>query len=161
MAGKFRVTAHDFAVMMVLLRHFKAQPNTKKTLPCRRAEQLWTGLNSAGDVDRGFCHHRWRTLRDFLSARGHIDWTDHCYEPPCMGRTEDSSQDRKKSSRGVACKWTITDEFDQWLLRVSFTTAPNIGASFVDTDFRTLVPPQGQGRNLRPVPRQLSQLRLL
>ena len=162
MAGKFRVTAHDFAVMMVLLRHFKAQPNADKTLPCRRAEQLWTGLYSAGDVDRGFCHHRWRTLRDFLSARGHIDWTDHCYEPPCVGRIEEGSQDRKKSSRGVACKWAITDEFDQRLQRISFITAPNIGgASFVDTDFRKLVPPQGRGRNLRPVPRQLSHLRLL
>jgi hypothetical protein len=153
------VTAHDFAVMMVLLRHFKAQPNGDKTLPCRRAEELWTGLFHAGDVDRGFCHHRWRKLRDFLSARGHIDWTDHRYEPPCVVKDEDG---KKKSSRGIACKWAITDQYDHWLERVSFTTALKSGeASFVDTGFRKLVPPQGNGKNLRPVSCQLRELRFL
>lgn len=88
MAGKFRVTAHDFAVAMVLLRHFKAQPNNDRTLPCRRVGELWTGLYHAGDVDRGFCHHRWKRIRDFLSARGHIDWTDHRYERPAMVKDE-------------------------------------------------------------------------
>jgi hypothetical protein len=162
MARKFRVTAHDFAVMMVLLRHFKAQPNCDKTLPCRRAEELWTGLYHAGDVDRGFCHHRWRKLRDFLSARGHIDWTDHRYEPPCVVKDENGKKDQQKSSRGIACKWAITDQYDHWLERVSFITALNTGeASFVDTGFRKLVPPQGNGKNLRPVSCQLRELRFL
>mgnify|MGYP005850395331 CR=1 FL=1 len=162
MARKFRVTAHDFAVMMVLLRHFKAQPNCDKTLPCRRAEELWTGLYHAGDVDRGFCHHRWRKLRDFLSARGHIDWTDHRYEPPCMAKDENGKKDQKKSSRGIACKWAITDQYDHWLERVSFTTALKSGeASFVDTGLRKLVPPQGNGKNLRPISCQLRELRFL
>jgi len=162
MARKFRITAHDFAVMMVLLRHFKAQPNCDKTLPCRRAEELWTGLYHAGDVDRGFCHHRWRRIRDFLSARGHIDWTDHRYEPPCVVKDENGKKDQKKSSRGIACKWGITEQYDHWLERVSLTAALKSGeASFVDTGFRKLVPPQGNGKNLRPISCQLRELRFL
>ena len=162
LARKFRVTAHDFAVTMVLLRHFKAQPNCDKTLPCRRAEELWTGLYHAGDVDRGFCHHRWRRIRDFLSARGHIDWTDHRYEPPCSVKDENGKKAQKKSSRRIACKWGITDQYDHWLELVSVTAALNSGeASFVDTGFRKIVPPQGNGKNLRPVSCQLRDLKFL
>ena len=167
MAGKFRVTAHDFAVAMVLLRHFKAQPNNDRTLPCRRVQELWTGLYHAGDVDRGFSHHRWKTIRDFLSARGHIDWTDHRYQQPGMvkddgGKWSRSKDKNGKSSRGMACKWAITDQFAHWLERVSLTVASNQGeASLVDTNPRKLVPAQGTGRNLRPVACQRVHLRLL
>ncbi|HLW65256.1 MAG TPA: hypothetical protein VKS79_08055, partial [Gemmataceae bacterium] len=49
MAGKFRVTAHDFAVAMVLLRHFKTDPNSDGSLPTRRVAKLWKGLVNAGD----------------------------------------------------------------------------------------------------------------
>jgi hypothetical protein len=70
---------------MVLLRHFKADGNFDKSLPCRRVAELWTGLYEAGDIDRGWNHHRWKVIRDFLSARGHIDWTDNRYEPPSAG----------------------------------------------------------------------------
>lgn len=156
MAGKFRVTAHDFAVAMVLLRHFKADVNLDKSLPCRRVAELWTGLYKAGDIDRGWNHHRWKVIRDFLSARGHIDWTDHRYEHPSMVKDEHGKWCRQKDnngkrSRGIACKWVITDEYDHRLEQVSLITALKTGeASFVDTKFNTLVPKQGKGRNLRP-----------
>lgn len=162
MARKFRVTAHDFAVAMVLLRHFKADPSWNGGLPVRRAGKLWKGLKDAGDTDRGWNHHRWKKIRDFLSARGHIDWTDHRYEVPTVVKDENGKKDQKKSKRGIACKWAITDEYDQWLERVALITAPNIGeASSVDTGFRKLVPPQGNGKNLRPISCQLRELRFL
>jgi len=167
MAGKFRVTAHDFAVAMVLLRHFKAQPNNDRTLPCRRVQELWNGLKEAGDIDRAWNHHRWKAIRDFLSARGHIDWTDHRYEQPGMVKNEvgewSRSKDKNgKSSRGIACKWAITDQFAHWLERVSLMAASKQGeASLVDTNFCKLVPAPGTGRNLRPVASQLVHLRLL
>ena len=157
MAGKFRVTAHDFAVAMVLLRHFKADGNCDKTLPCRRVEELWAGLYESGDVDRGWNHHRWKVIRDFLSAQGHIDWTDHRYEPPISGGT-----DQKKSNRGIACKWSISDEYDHWLQRMSLTITLKTGeASFVDTKINKIVPSQGKGKNLRPMSCQLRALRFL
>jgi hypothetical protein len=162
MAGKFRVTAHDFAVAMVLLRHFKADPSWNGGLPVRRAGKLWKGLKDTGDTDRGWNHHRWKAIRDFLSARGHIDWTDHRYEIPTVVKDENGKKDQKKSKRGIACKWAITDQYDHWLERVALITAPNTGeASSVDTDCRNLVPPQGNGKNLRPVSCQLRQLRFL
>lgn len=165
MAGKFRVTAHDFAVAMLLLRHFKAQPNDDRSLPCRRVQELWTGLWDAGDIHRAWNHHRWKKIRDFLSARGHIDWTDHRYEPPVMVKNEKGKWGRAKdgngkSSRGLACQWAITDEFDLHLERVaSMTTLSAGGASFVDTRVHRLVPAPGKGKNLRPVRHELKQLR--
>jgi hypothetical protein len=160
MAGKFRVTPHDFAVAMVLLRHFRADPNTDRSLPCRRAGELWTGLYRAGDVERGWNHHRWKRIRDFLSGRGHIDWTDHRYDIPAVVKNEDGNKDQKRSRRGTACKWAITEDFDLHLEGVALIAAPSTGgASFVDTSVRRLVPTQGRGKNLRPTPCSLSALR--
>lgn len=144
MAGKFRVTAHDFAVAMVIVRHFKDEPNGDGTLPTRRAGELWTALYRAGDVQRGWNHHRWKAIRDFCSARGHLDWTDHRYQ---------YGMDAEKSVRGIACKWEITDDFNWTLERVALTAPLNAGeASFVDTSIRKLIPTQGKGQNLRPKP---------
>lgn len=150
MAGKFRVTAHDFAVAMVLLRHFKTDPNGDGSLPTRRVGELWTGMFLAGDVQRGWNHHRWKVIRDFLSARGHIDWTEYRYEYETVVLDEDGKKDVKKSQRGIACKWGISAEFDDHL---AFFVACNAGeASFVDTKKCNLVPPQGKGQNLKPRP---------
>jgi hypothetical protein len=145
MAGKFRVTAHDFAVAMVILRHFKDDPNPDQSLPCRRVGELWTAMFNAGDVDRGWNHHRWKRIRDFLSARGHIDWKDHRYQYKSQG------QGQGKPLQGIACKWSISDELYQTLERVALTSAVNTGeASFADTEIRTMIPSQGKGHFLTP-----------
>jgi len=140
-AKRWSVTAHDFAVAMVLLRHFHEKPNADKSLPCRRAAELWTGLYEAGDVQRPWNHHRWKAIRDFLSANGHIDWFDARYE---WGQNQ---------VRGIACKWTITERFALTLEMVgNVTTDKRGGPSFVDTAVRPLIPNQGTGLNLRPTP---------
>ena len=143
MAGKFRVTAHDFAVAMMLLRHFKADTNRDGSLPTRRVGELWTALYKSGDIQRGWNHHRWKRIRDFLSAKGHIDWTDHRYQYGGLVG--------EKNVRGIACKWKITDEFCCNLEQVSLVSALNAGgASFVDTKIRNLIPTQGNGHYFKP-----------
>jgi hypothetical protein len=144
-AGKWKVTAHDFAVAMVLLRHFHAEPNADGTLPCRRAAELWTSLYKVGDVQRPWNHHRWKAIRAFLSAKGHIDWTDNRYEY--------SQRADGEVRRGTACKWTITEGYALTLDRVASLATEQTGEpSFVDTRIRLLVPLQGKGKNLRPEP---------
>lgn len=146
-ARKFRVTEHDFAVAMVILRHFKANPNNDGSLPCRRVAELWTALFDDEDVQRPWNHHRWKAIRDFLAARGHIDWSDHRYD---YGTVKNDGQGRNK---GIACKWSITDEYDWTLEKVASLSALSRGeASFVDTRIRSLIPTQGNGENLRPTP---------
>ena len=150
MAGKFRVTPHDFAVAMVILRHFKSDPNNDGSLPTRRVGEMWSGLFMAGDVTRGWNHHRWKVIRDFLSARGHIDWNEHRYEYGTVVLNEDGKKDVKQSQRGIACKWAIAEDFSDHL---SLIIACKTGeASFVDTRKRSLVPNQGKGENLKPQP---------
>src|SRR5579864_7531068 len=102
------------------------------------------------DVTRGWNHHRWKAIRDFLSARGHIDWQDHRYEFPSM---ENGKNVEKRPKRGIACKWAISDDFNWTLERVSsLNTSSKGGTSFVDTEIRRLVLTQGKGQNLRPKP---------
>ncbi|HEX4146829.1 MAG TPA: hypothetical protein VHY91_25250 [Pirellulales bacterium] len=147
-ARKFSVTAHDFAVAMVILRHYKADPNSDGSLPCRRIEKIWTALFHAGDIDRPWNHHRWKAIRDFLSANGHIDWTDHRYEYSTV-----ATDDRRTKKKGIACKWSITDGYDWTLARVaSLPTCREGEASFVDTAIQHLIPTQGNGENLKPTP---------
>jgi hypothetical protein len=148
-ARKFLVTAHDFATAMVILRHYKASPNCDGSLPCRRVEKLWTALFVAGDIERPWNHHRWKAIRDFLSTKGHIDWTEHRYEYATVVQNGNEETVQK----GIACKWAITDDFGWTLERVSSLPACREGeASFVDTAIRFLIPTQGNGKNLRPTP---------
>lgn len=157
MAGKFRVTAHDFAVALMLLQHFKADANHDESLPVRRVEELWTALFHAGDIQRGFSHHRWKVIRDYLSEKGHIDWIDNRYEHPKLAKNENGKWCRTKGSNGktsigVACKWGISEGLDNWLTQIASAKNLHIGeASFVDTKLCKLVPPNGNGKNLRPV----------
>lgn len=166
MAGKFRVTAHDFAVALMLLQHFKADANHDESMPVRRVGELWTALYVAEDITRGFNHHRWKVIRDFLSASGHINWIDNRYEHPNMVKNENGKWCRTKGgngkvSVGIACKWRINDFFDHWLNQISSLSTLNIGeASFVDTKLLRLVPPNGNGRNLRPVHASIRALKL-
>lgn len=166
MAGKFRVTAHDFAVALMLLQHVKADANHDESLPVRRVEKLWTALFHANDIQRGFCHHRWKRIRDFLSAKGHIHWIDNRYEHPNMVKNEKGKWCRKKDSKGkesvgVACKWGISEGLDNWLNQIATSKTHNTGeASFVDTKSRKFVPSDGKGKNLRPIRASVRAIRL-
>ena len=142
-ARRFAVTAHDFAIALLLLRFFKKNPNPDDSLPTPRVAELWTALYSAGDVDRPWNHHRWKAIRDFLSKQGHIDWIDNRY---CYGEIVDG-----EFVRGIACKFSITDEFaDSLDVVATVKTTTTGGASFVDTSVAGFVRLKGNGRPLVP-----------
>jgi hypothetical protein len=145
-AGKFAVTAEDFAIACLLLRFFKKNPNRDGSLPTERAKELWAGLYTAGDVHRAWSHHRWKAIRDLLSSKGHIHWTDHRYE---YGQVVNGV-----FVAGVACKFEITGEFADLLDTVAEVGAvvatSTGGASFMDTPVSRSLPKQGRGRFLVP-----------
>lgn len=143
-ARKFAVTAHDFAIALVLLRFFKDNGNLDDSLPTRRVGKLWTALYRAEDaVVRPWNHHRWKAIRDFLSKQGHIDWTDNRYS---YGEIVDGEY-----VRGIACKFSITDDFADTLdLVAAATTSSTGGASFVDTSVAGFIRSKGNGRPLLP-----------
>lgn len=96
-----------------------------------------------GDVDRPWNHHRWKAIRDFLSKQGHIDWIDNRY---CYGEIVDG-----EFVRGIACKFSITDEFaDSLDVVATVKTTTTGGASFVDTSVAGFVRLKGNGRPLVP-----------
>jgi len=113
--SRYRVEAHDFAVLCVLLRFFFKNPNADGTLPVRRVETFWNALYACGDVQRPFNHHRFKVLRDFLSENGHVEWVDHRYQCP------------EGDNEGIACKWRLTQHFFDLLDSVGGQG----GASFV------------------------------
>jgi hypothetical protein len=143
-AGKFAVTAHDFAIALVLLRFFKKHANPDESLPTRRVGKMWTALYRAEDaVVRPWNHHRWKAIRDFLSKQGHIDWIDNHYY---YGEIVDGEY-----VRGIACKFSITDEFASILDAGAATTSTTTGgASFVDTFFAGFLRLKGNGHPLVP-----------
>lgn len=157
-ARRWKVEPHDFAVAMVLLLHFKNDPNVDGTLPTRRVKELWTSLFENGDINRAWNHHRWKAIRDYLSDHGHIDWNDHRYQYTFVAKDEEGNVDEEESKHGIACKWEITDEFEMTLEQVaSLQKQEGEGkVSFVDTEFQQLIPEQGNGEMLRPTPYPLS-----
>jgi hypothetical protein len=157
-ARRWKVEPHDFAVAMVLLLHFKNDPNVDGTLPTRRVKELWTSLFENGDINRAWNHHRWKAIRDYLSDHGHIEWQDHRYQYTFVAKDEDGNVDEEESKHGIACKWEITDEFEMTLEQVaSLQKQGGEGkVSFVDTEFQQLIPEQGNGESLRPTPYPIS-----
>jgi hypothetical protein len=145
-ARNFSVTAHDFAIALLLLQFFKKNPNPDDSLPTKRVAKLWTALYRAeSEVQRPWNHHRWKAIRDFLSMRGHINWTDNRYQ---YGEKVEGD-----FVPGIACKFTITDEFAESLdMIVAVKATSTGGASFVDTAFTAFVPSKGIGRPLFPEP---------
>jgi len=127
--ARFIVTAHDFAIACTLLRWFKKHPNADGTLPTRRIRELWTALYKNNQVKRPWNDRRWKCIRDSLSEKGYIRWIDERYQPAGRGL------------KGIACKWRITDEFDEMLNKIH-----NRESSFIDT----LVVEKGSGQWLLP-----------
>jgi hypothetical protein len=130
--SRYRVEAHDFAVLCVLLRFFFTNPNADGTLPVRRVEKFWNALHACGQADRPFNHHRFKVLRDYLSESGHIEWVDHRYQCP------------EGDQEGIACKWRLTDHFFGLLDSVG----EQGGASFVVIEEFN----KGTGCHLTPTP---------
>jgi hypothetical protein len=78
-AGRKVVTEADLAIFLMLLRFFTTNRNADGSLPTARWRAMWSALYEAGDIERGWCQHRYKAMRDFLSREGLLDWEDEDY----------------------------------------------------------------------------------
>lgn len=74
--GRKVVTVEDLAIFLMLLRFFTDNMNPDGSLPTERWKGMWKALYEAGDVDRAWCHHRFATIRNFLSEKDLLFWED-------------------------------------------------------------------------------------
>lgn len=116
------VTDEDFAIALLILIFIYNNPNSDDTIPTERVKQLWISLFTYHDINRNWNHHRWKTIRDFLSLNKFIDWKDNTYS---FGN---------KNIKGISCKWKLKEKFVLYVLsetnRVSET---HKRASLMDT----------------------------
>ena len=74
--GRKVVTEDDMAVFLMLLNFFTKNMNPDGSLPTARWRAMWEALSQGGDVDRSWCHHRYATMRNFVSDRELLSWED-------------------------------------------------------------------------------------
>ena len=101
--GRKVVTEEDLAVFLMVLRFFTSNMNADGSLPVARWREMWTALFGAGDVGRAWCHHRFATMRNFLSDKSLIAWQDESFVVGVYG--EDG-----RFVPGKAAKWKASEE---------------------------------------------------
>jgi hypothetical protein len=102
--GKNRtvVTGEDVAIFLLLGEFFTNNMNQDGSLPWKRWVGMWSSLEQAGDVDRGFDSHRLAAVRSYLDSLGLIDWTSN--------RFDIGVKDKDGVRRGGrACKWKFSE----------------------------------------------------
>ena len=92
-AGRWTVTATDLAQFFALMLSIKPRPDD--SLPVRAVGRLWEEVYRTGDFARPWNHHRFKAIRDLLSAHGHVDWVDFRFQ---------NLPERK----GRCCRWQIS-----------------------------------------------------
>ncbi len=102
--GRKVVTEGDLAVFLMLLRFFSLNMNVDGSLPTARWREMWTALFEAGDIERGWCHHRFARMRNFLSDKDLIDWQDEDFVVGVYG-------DDGRFIPGKAAKWRADSKF--------------------------------------------------
>jgi hypothetical protein len=91
-AGRWTVTATDLAQFFALMLSIKPRPDD--SLPVRAVGRLWEEVYRAGDFTRPWNHHRFKAIRDLLSAHGHVDWVDFRFQ-------------YLPERKGRCCRWQI------------------------------------------------------
>lgn len=64
---------------------------------------MWMALHQAGDIERSWCHHRYKTMRDLLTKEGLLDWEDEGY---VVGVADGDG----RFVPGKAAKWRASEE---------------------------------------------------
>lgn len=118
-ANKFNITHIDVAIAIMFLKFFKENKNEDGTLPTKRIEKLWKAVYKAGDITRGWNHHRWKGIRDILSKKGLIKWIENKYQ----------ITDKRNNVEGIACKWEISDKMYMYIQK----SEKEEGSSLMDT----------------------------
>ena len=101
--GRRIVTEEDMAIFLMLLRFFSNNMNADGSLPVARWREMWSALFGASDVGRAWCHHRFATMRNFLSDRSLIAWDDEDF---FIGVLDDDG----RFVPGKAAKWKAGEE---------------------------------------------------
>jgi len=73
------VTPEDMAALLAVLKFCGENPNPDGSTPTNRVKALWDGLYRRGFTERGWDHHRYKALRDWLSKNGYLAWDDDEY----------------------------------------------------------------------------------
>jgi hypothetical protein len=129
---RYVVAAEDAAVVMLIALWLQEHGTKDHRHSVRTTLAFWTDLQSRGLTDRSPNHHRIKTIRDYLSSRGCVDWLDNKYQPPS----------EKGAKDGICCKWRLDEAFAVLLMA---------GGDNVGTNFR------GEGENLVPQMRMLRE----
>jgi hypothetical protein len=114
--GRKVVTEEDLAVFLMVLRFFTNNMNADGSLPVARWREMWRALNEAGDVERGWCHHRFARMRNFLSEKGLLSWEDEDFRIGVFG-------DDGVFVPGQAAKWRAGEELLSMMEKVELQEA--------------------------------------
>jgi hypothetical protein len=101
--GRKVVTVEDLAVFLMLLRFFTNNMNVDGSLPRARWRDMWLALYSCGDIERGWCHHRYARMRNFLDEQGLLSWENEDFT---VGVFDDAG----RFVPGEAAKWRASEE---------------------------------------------------
>ena len=101
--GRRVVTGEDLSIFLMLLRFFTNNMNADGSLPVARWREMWAALHGAADVGRAWCHHRFATIRNFVSDKGLLAWQDESFVVGVCG-------DDGMFVLGRASKWKGSEE---------------------------------------------------
>ncbi len=96
------VTRKDMATFLAILRFCGENPNSDGSMPTERVKSLWEGLYRREFTDRGWDHHRYKVLRDWLSQKGYLAWVEVDY---IVGREVDGF-----FQKGQSAKWSASGD---------------------------------------------------
>lgn len=130
--NRYLVHPDDAAVVLLIALWLKEHGTKDHRHSVRTTLAFWDDLQQRGLTDRSPNHHRVKTVRDYLSSRGCVDWVDNKYQPPSGKGAKD----------GICCKWRLDETFAILLMA---------GGGNVGTEHR------GKGENLRPQMRMLRE----
>ena len=117
-----QIIAEDLAIALMIGKFFTEDMNADGSMPTKRWRKMWTAMKDAGDIERQYSGPRFKTIRNFLTGLGLIDWEDEKYQ---VGWVDDEG----KYHKGKAAKWKFSAE-----LMATFEDADRGGASFRITD---------------------------
>lgn len=140
------VTEDDFAIALLILLFINKNPNKDGSIPTERVKQLWISLYKFNNVKRNWNHHRWKVIRDLLSMKNLIDWTDNKYE---FGN-------KSNNQKGIACKWKLSKKLLK-TVKYLISPAPHLKerAPFMDTNVVVIDKIKEDNRYLKPILRFL------
>ena len=123
--SRYLVMPEDAAIVLLIALWLQEHGSKDNRHSVRTTLAFWLDLQDRGLTNRSPNHHRIKTIRDYLSARGCIDWQENNYQPP----TADNAKD------GKCCRWRL----DEGLAALITTGGDSVGSSFL-----------GNGQNLQP-----------